>query len=188
MPLSQKEQQQEETIQKLRAELADLRNKPSGIREVPVEPADYRSLKSENRKLQDICKRLSRVIESGKITTISIALDEFEGMVKARLRKLSAEILANDFSEEDVKSILEFSDFLSDISSQLYGQVSIYQQGRYIDNGVLRQCDRLRIEVADFLGSNSFIDGIDPSKAEMLYSEMKKFMECASQCMKEDSA
>lgn len=175
----------EEIIRKLRQEIKDLRNKPRLIKEVQIVPADYEDLKRDNRQLTDKCKRLTRIIQSGRISTLATELIEFESYCKAHLRRIAHEARVNDYSQEDMETILKICEYLSNISAQLYGQASIYRQGRLLDNSALWKCDKLRSSLMEVLSGNDFIDRVDPSKADVLCHRMKVFRENLLNCFKE---
>lgn len=175
----------ESIIQKLKEENKILRKKTPDIKEVTVLPADYASLKSQNRKLNNVCKRLTRIISSGKITSLAVALSEFENTAKSQLNRIFEEIKINDYSEADVREVIRLSEFLSNVSMQLYGQVSIFREGCFADNGMLHQADKMRTDVMSLLRASDFVDRIDPAKLNVLCDQMISFRQNVLDCLKE---
>lgn len=180
-------QEKDAVIAKLRKENKELRSTrvTRVTKEVEVPPPDYKELKRTCRRQEERIRNLQHIIETGNISTLGTQIDEYTNYSRSRLKSISHEAAMTSFSEAEVHKVIGFVEYLNYVSSEIYGLVSVYENGKTMTNPAIRVCASKLNKLIEFISRKSFLSTLDESRIPQFMKAVSQFQAEAQACLKE---
>lgn len=177
----------EKIIAKLREENHNLRNqKPLVIqKKVTVPPADYETIKRDLRKAQEQLTNLQMIVEKGNMGILDTYIDQYMAMSRTMLRKITQQVNISSFATSTAKSVKELLAYLLYVHDELYGLISIFEEGRHLDDLRYVNLKKELIKIKAILDQKDLVSRVREENIDLLYDACKCFREKLEEALEE---
>ena len=92
------------------------------MREKIVPPSDYEQLKLENRRLNAIVRQQNNLLMRGKVSDLSMLIDEFMTYSRAQMKKIALEVAVMQHTDGDVAKVATLIEYCRSLCNSLCEQ------------------------------------------------------------------
>ena len=136
------EKNRAEYIRELEEKIQALESREPKIeRIVKITPADYESLKRENRKLEQQIRKYRQILAVGGVSELSLLIDQYIDMSKKQLKKISAEIHISNFDKIHIQQIIHLTDYITGVQQEFDSFISMHTEGKWVVHPIYRKLE-----------------------------------------------
>lgn len=167
-----------EYIHELEEKIRQLESRePKLERIVEITPADYESLKRENRKLEQQIRKYRQILAVGGVSELSLLIDQYIDMSKKQLKKISAEIHISNFDKIHIQQIIHLTDYITGVQQEFDSFISMHTEGKWVVHPIYRKLESDICRINKMLSCKTNFYKIGELRLEELHQTLLQVIE-----------
>ena len=167
-----------EYIHELEEKIRQLESRePKLERIVEITPADYESLKRENRKLEQQIRKYRQILAVGGVSELSLLIDQYIDMSKKQLKKISAEIHISNFDKIHIQQIIHLTDYITGVQQEFDSFISMHTEGKWVVHPIYRKLESDIRRINEMLSCKTNFYKIEELRLEELHQTLLQVIE-----------
>lgn len=167
-----------EYINELEEKIQQLESREPKIeRIVEITPADYESLKRENRKMEQQIRKYRQILSVGGVSELSLLIDQYIETSKKQLKKILGEINISNFDKIHIQQIIQLTDYINAIQQELNAFISMHTEGKWVVHPIYRKLDSDIRQINEMLSCKTNFYRIEEPRLEEFHQTLLQMIE-----------
>lgn len=167
-----------EYIHELEEKIRQLESRePKLERIVEITPADYESLKRENRKMEQQIRKYRQILSVGGVSELSLLIDQYIETSKKQLKKISGEINISNFDKIHIQQIIQLTDYINAVQHEFNAFISMHTEGKWVVHPIYRKLESDIRQINEMLSCKTNFYRIEESRLEEFHQTLLQMIE-----------